>query len=150
MTRNTNDIFPPTGFQNMERFTSLPHDERDYMMFCLEFCNAVLRENSNHLEALALAAGYYTELGFFADGLKVDKMLAALKPKNPTVLYNLACSYSLNSLLDEAITTLREAVARGYDDSAHIISDRDLTAARQDPRFQSVIDALDSKANEVK
>lgn len=147
MERNANDIFPPTGVQDMARFSSLPRDEREYMMFCLEFCGAVLKENPSHLEALALAANYCTELGFFADGLKIDKLLASLKPDDPLVLYNLACSHSLNLNLDDAIGALRQAVANGYADSIHLASDRDLAAVRQDPRFRSVVEALKNKAD---
>lgn len=139
-------IFPPSGVQNKERSSSLPDEEREYMMFCLEFCDRVLRDRPGHFDALSLAAGYFTELGYFADGLRVDKMLTAMRPEDPTVLYNLACSFSLNCLFDDAIAVLEKAVARGYADHRHMRTDRDLTALRRDPRFDKLADAAEERA----
>ena len=35
-------IFPPHGPQDEARFQSMKRDERDYSLFCLEFCSALL------------------------------------------------------------------------------------------------------------
>lgn len=141
-------IFPPTGVQNMERLSTVAAEDREYMMFCLEFCGAVLERRPSHIEALALAAGYYTELGFFADGLKVDRILLSLRPGDPLILYNLACSYSLNSLPDDALSALAEAVENGYTDHRHMEQDRDLAALREDPRFKSIIQSMLGKSRQ--
>lgn len=142
-------IFPPTGPQDRERYLSVEKAEREYMMFCLEFCSRVLERRPCHLDALALAAGYFTEFGYYADGLRVDQALGALKPRDPVVLYNLACSYSLNSLPDEALDALMRAVENGYADHRHVENDRDLEAVRRDPRFAVVAAAIARKAGEA-
>ena len=139
-------IFPPTGAQDRERLSAVSAEDRDRMMFCLEFCGAVLERRPCHIEALALAAGCYTELGFFADGLKADRMLLSLRPGDPLVLYNLACSFSLNALPDEALAALAEAVENGYADFRHMEQDQDLAALHPDPRFKAMLHALLEKS----
>lgn len=119
--------------------TSLADDDREYMDFCLGFCGSILQSRPNHLEALQMAATCLTELGFYADGLKADLRLAALNPDDPLVLYNLACSHSLNENLDQAHDALADAIAHGYSDHLHMQNDRDLVLLRSDPRFKKLL-----------
>lgn len=132
-------IFPPKGDQDQTRARSLKREEREYIWFCLEFCEAILRRRSAHLESLELAANYYTQLGYYSDGLGIDRRLAELKPDDPGVLYNLACSYALTGRADEALETLEKAVDRGYRDFRHMSTDRDLAAIKGDPRFGKLL-----------
>ena len=117
------------------------------MLFCLEFCGAVLDRKPAHIEALSLAASYYTELGFFADGLKVDRLLFDLRPDDPLVLYNLACSLSLNGRVDDAFSILEKAVGSGYSDHRHLQQDRDLLRLHADPRFADIIRSIQNNAS---
>ena len=130
----------------MQRLAAVSAADREYMLFCLEFCGAVLARKPSHLEALSLAAGYYTELGYFADGLRVDRLLFNLRPDDPLILYNLACSLSLNGSFDAAFSALEKAVANGYSDYCHMQQDRDLLRLHNDPRFESIIQTILDKA----
>ncbi len=56
--------------------------------------------------------------------------------------YNLACIYSLQKKKNLAIETLEKAVAGGYTDKAHILSDTDLDNIRKDKRFQKLVSTL--------
>lgn len=132
-------IFPPAGEQNAARPRRLKPEERDYLWFCLEFCDRILRLRPRHVEALSSAANHLTALGYYEDGLAVDRRLAALLPNDPGVLYNLACSLALTGGRDEAIDCLRRAVAAGYDDSRHMAADDDLAAVHGDPRFEELL-----------
>ncbi len=131
---------PPTGVQDAERLHSLTPGDREYMEFCLEFCGKILHARPHQIEALTSVATCLTELGFYADGLKVDELLASLNPKDPTVLYNLACSYALNRDKDAAFESLAKAVDLGYIDHAHMQFDKDLANIRHDPRFLPLVE----------
>ncbi len=133
-------IFPPSGTQDQSRPLQIENDrEREYLWFCLEFCGRVLERRPVHPEALELAANNYTALGYFADGLRLDERLAALRPDDPGVLYNLSCSLALTGRRDEALRQLAGAVEKGYRDHKHMASDQDLAPLRGDPRFHELI-----------
>jgi tetratricopeptide (TPR) repeat protein len=60
-------------------------------------------------------------------------------PTNPTLLYNTACSYALAGNTDKAIELLDRLVASGYKDKSALMSDPDLAAVRNDPRFAELV-----------
>jgi len=84
----------------------------------------------------------YTERGDFKKGLEVDQRLSAILNDDPIVHYNLACSYSLLGLIDEAYVALKKAIWLGYDDLSHIKKDPDLENLRKDVRFDSLLKEL--------
>ncbi len=132
-------IFPPTGDQDAKRYATLTRDERTYMWFCLEFCGQVLSRRPNHVEALEMAANHLTALGYYADGLKIDRRLSMLKPEDPGVWYNLACSLALVGSHEEALEQLTRAVDSGYNDFHHMSNDKDLLPLQGDPRFLEIL-----------
>ena len=73
------------------------------------------------------------------EGLAVDRRLAQIRPDDPVVFYNLACSYSLVGWIPSALRALERALALGYRDFKHIMHDRDLEALRSDRRFNSLL-----------
>jgi Flp pilus assembly protein TadD len=88
------------------------------------------------LEALGHA---YTQQGRLEDGLAVDLRLAELRPKDPIVHYNLACSYALLGAKDDGIRALGLAIDLGYDDLEHLENDHDLDGIRGDARFEDLV-----------
>ena len=68
----------------------------------IEFMEGLTRRDPDYVDALQLLGDHYTQRGRFVEGLQVDERLARLQPDNALVFYNLACSYSLLSHLDEA------------------------------------------------
>lgn len=131
-------IFPPSGPQNAERFGALNRDAREQLWFSLEFCDAVLQHNPTHRSALELAATCCTELGYYEDGLRLDRELSRLLPGDPLVLYNLACSLALTGCREEALSTLGAAISRGSGHGAifhNMRKDNDLYSIRNEPRF---------------
>ncbi len=132
-------IYPPHGPQDQTRANLVPAEERDYLDFSLEFCGKILERRPNHPHALAIAAFRLTELGFYTDALLLDQRLAELRPADPLVFYDLACSYALVGLPDMAIESLASAVRHGYRDTRHMTGDDDLKSLRGDPRFQEIV-----------
>jgi tetratricopeptide (TPR) repeat protein len=93
-------------------------------------------------EALILLGEIYTRRGNFKKGLEVDRRLSRLKPENPIVHYNLACSLSLVGEVSESLQAIRQAIRLGYDDLQYLTRDPDLTNVRQDARFNELVKEL--------
>jgi len=113
--------------------------ERARFDFEIGFFEGVLEAYPDYLEVLELLAENYTQVGNYEKGLAADLQLAKVKPNDPTVLYNLACSYSLVGDIDQALWTLSGAIQAGYRDFNYLARDPDLDSARRDPRFQQFL-----------
>ena len=70
----------------------------------IAFIEGVIRRDPRYVEALQILGDDYTRRGRLIEGLKIDEQLAKLRPDEPLVHYNLACSYSLTSQFDAAVT----------------------------------------------
>lgn len=106
------------------------------------FLEGLVVKDPQYVEALQLLADDYTRRGRISDGLRVDHQLKSLRPGDPEVLFNLACSLSLAGELEPAIDELLRAVEAGYRDFDWMLKDPDLAAARKDPAFRRVKDRL--------
>lgn len=104
--------------------------------FEIQFYEGILRRSPNFVEALMALADLYTRRGSFQKGLVVDERLTCLRPENPDVYYNLACSYSLTGQLDKAFGAIKQAVKFGYEYLDQLESDPDLANLRSDARFR--------------
>jgi len=113
--------------------TSKKIDDSD---FEIQFYENLLQKKSDFVEALAALGDLYTKKGQYKKGLELDEQLARLKPEDPVVLYNLACSYSLLNNRVKAFLTTKVAITYGYHDFRFLEQDQDLTNLRNDSRFQ--------------
>jgi len=118
--------------KNMSR-----HQKRD-LDIEIGFLEGVVRRDPGYVDALQLLGDDYTKRGKFAAGLKVDQQLAELRPADPMVLYNLACSRSLMKDFDGAAAALEAAIDLGYRDFKWLSKDPDLRALRQQPAYRRV------------
>lgn len=107
--------------------------------FEIVFFEGVLRYAPDFTEALACLGDLYTKEGLYEKGLRLDLRLAGLRPQEPVVLYNLACSYTLTGDLPAARRTMLAALESGYDDMEHMFKDADLRALLADGEFQSLL-----------
>ncbi|MFH1361016.1 MAG: hypothetical protein ABIJ41_08340 [Candidatus Omnitrophota bacterium] len=115
----------------------------NHIDFEIEFYQKVVIERPNFVEALIALGDLYTKKGLINEGLKVDERLSKLKPDDPLILYNLACSYSLLGNNDLAFDAIKKAIHHGYDDFSHLKKDQDLENLRRDPRFQGLLDKIE-------
>lgn len=113
-------------------------EAKEDLEFEIHFFEGVVRRDKDFIEALQILGDAYTKTGRWEKGLLVDKRLARLCPDNPLVFYNLACSYSVMSRLDEAFAALHKAVKLGYDDAKWLTADPDLDNLRKDSRFEAI------------
>ena len=112
--------------------------EKEDLEFEIKFFEGVAKRDPTYIEALQILGDAYTKTGQWKRGLHIDRRLAKLCPDSPLVFYNLACSYSLMSRLDQAFAALRRAVKLGYDDARWLNQDPDLENLRQDSRFEAI------------
>jgi tetratricopeptide (TPR) repeat protein len=116
----------------------LSRDEKRNLDVEISFIAGVVQKDPDYVEALQILGDDYTKRGRFVDGLKIDEQLARLRPHDPTVLYNLACSYSLTDRTEEAFIALHRALAAGYDDFKWMAQDPDLETLREHPLYDEV------------
>lgn len=86
-----------------------------------------------------MLANYYTAAGQIAEGLEVDEKIVRLSPANPTAHYNLACSLALSNRLEDAVSSLRTALNKGYTEFDWMLKDPDLRILHQDPLFRKLL-----------
>ena len=114
----------------------------DTLDFEITFFEGVLKHRPDFVEALIAIGELYTRKGLYGRGLQVDKRLSRLRPDDPVVLYNLACSYCLTGDMTRALRALKKAIACGYNDFEYLNRDSDLDALRKDRRFKRLMAAL--------
>ena len=117
---------------------AITRDEKRNLDVEISFMEGVVRKDPDYIEALQILGDNYTKRGRFVDGLKIDEQLATLRPSDPTVLYNLACSYSLTGRAEDAVAMLERALAAGYNDFKWMSQDPDLEALRKHPHYDRV------------
>jgi len=120
-------------------------DSSEDVDFEIQFLEGVVKTSPDFIEALINLGDLYTKGGFFEKGLSVDQRLAALRPEDPTVLYNLACSYSLVHDMEKAFEAMKLAIQKGYQDIDHLEKDSDLANLRDFPPFEDFLVKIKTK-----
>lgn len=110
--------------------------------FEIGFFESVLRRDPGYTEVIEILGGLYTKTGRIEDGLKMDRKLVRLLPKNATAHYNLACSLALCKRKTDALRSLKEAISLGYDDLDWMSQDPDLEILKADPVFKKLLGKL--------
>ncbi len=110
--------------------------------FTIWFLEGILGKYPTYVECLMYLGNAYTATGMYEEGLRVDLKLAKLRPKDPLVHYNLACSFSLMERLNESLESLEKAIDLGYDDLTHLINDSDLDSLRDEESYKVLINKL--------
>lgn len=124
----------------------MPKDlDQDDVAFEIAFYNGLIEKDPNFTDALAALGDLYTKAGMYREGLSVDEKLVQLRPDDPVVLYNLACSYSLLGEIDKAFRAFKKAINCGYFDFEHLEGDEDLSNLRKDRRFQRYLARIKEK-----
>jgi len=101
----------------------------------ISFYENLLKEKPDYIDALIALGDAYTKKGRYKEGLKIDERLVKLKPDDPLVHYNLACSYSLLKMANLCLEALEKAIHLGYRDPIFMEKDPDLEFIRKDPRY---------------
>ena len=107
--------------------------------FEMPFYEGVLRRDRSNLVALELLGGLYSKYAMTAHVLRVDRRMARLRPDDPRIRYNFACSLAVVGRKKEAVHQLGEAIGLGYDDWDWLRQDPDLTSLKGYPSFDELV-----------
>ena len=121
------------------------HLKKEDIDFEITFYNGLIEKNPNFAEALIALGELYTNAGMYKEGLAIDEKLVQLRPEDPVVHYNLACSYSLLNDIDKAYRSVKKAIHCGYSDFEHLRKDNDLSNLWKDQRFQQYFSRIKNK-----
>jgi|SRR4051794_37936625 hypothetical protein len=102
------------------------------------FLEGIVQRDPGYLDALQLLGDDYTRRGKFLSGLRIDQKLSLLRPRDPLVFYNLACSLCLTKNYDEAAVALEAAINLGYRDFKWLAEDPDLHDLRKQPVYRRI------------
>lgn len=120
----------------------LSREEQRELDIKISFMEGVVKRDPGYVEALQVLGDEYTRRGRFVAGLKVDEQLSQLRPEDPLVQYNLACSYSLTGSFNQAAAALGKALDLGYRDFKWLAKDEDLEDLRKHPLFKGIRDKM--------
>lgn len=123
--------------------------EKKDIDFDISFYEGILRKNPYLIDCLNFLGNAYTSKEMHEKGLEIDKRLSRLRPDDPIIIYNLACSYALSNKIDLSISTLKRAIDLGYNDIEHLESDKDIDNIRSDKRYKLLINILRKKRNSI-
>jgi tetratricopeptide (TPR) repeat protein len=118
--------------------------------FQMAFYEGILKEKPDFVDALTALGEIYTKKGFYEKGLKVDKKLSKLRPDNPIVHYNLACSLSLIGDIANSFKAIKRAISLGYKDFIFMDNDPDLSNLRRDGRFNAFVKEVREGASDTR
>ncbi|MDN3515804.1 MAG: hypothetical protein NG747_15620 [Candidatus Brocadia sp.] len=141
-TETKNRILNSITLPNYEFIINSPEFKREGEEFTIWFLEGILERNANYVDCLVYLGNAYTARGMYEKGLLVDQKLSRLRPNDPLVQYNLACSYALLKNIDAAFEALEKAIALGYKDIYHLEKDKDLAHLREDDRYRKLLEKI--------
>ncbi len=92
--------------------------------------------------ALYFGAGALSMLGEKARAMEWARRALAINPEDTGILYNVACVYAQEGLIDETLELLEKAVKFGFGQREWIEHDSDFESIRSHPRFQALLASL--------
>ncbi len=101
-------------------------------------------EPGNNLAIYKLAGLYYSQKKY---NEAIENYLKLVPNKNPAVLYNLACTYSLINNKSQALKYLQEAVDNGFNQASLLKTDTDLENIRKEKEFTEILKSVKSLEN---
>ncbi len=89
--------------------------------------------------ALYLGAGILARMGDHKRSFEWARRSREIDPEETSILYNVACVYSLLGRTEDAIGCLQKVMEHGTFYKNWAAKDSDLDAVRSDPRFQALL-----------
>ncbi len=138
----------PEDYQSLlltvQIYRSLGRDEdsREAARRGLERTRRTLALNPADVRALYLGAAALSMLDQREEATEWGDRALAIDPDEPSVLYNVACLYSVMGRLDDAMDLLERALLPGMANRLWVMHDSDLDPLRKHPRFKAFLKAL--------
>ncbi len=92
--------------------------------------------------ATALGASIFAATGDRENATALARRSLEIDREDSMLLYNVACTYSLLGLVDDALGCLQRAVDNGFGHKEWIEHDTDFDAVRDAPRFKAIVEAM--------
>jgi len=90
--------------------------------------------------ARILLASRYAELGRRNEAIRELEKVQTLGSTDPHTIYNVACTYSLLQMKEQALTTLKRAAEAGFSEWDLAARDPDLACLREEPEFKRLLE----------
>ena len=116
-----------------------PDDARAARLRGIALAEARLELHPDDVRALYMGANGLVALGERERGLEWAGRARGLAPRDPMLLYNLGCIYSLAGEPEEALDCLEQAFALGLAQKGWYEHDTDLAPLRSQKRFQALL-----------
>ena len=104
---------------------------------------AVLRQQlelvPEDVRARVLLSSGLAEVGEVDESIRHLQTAVALRPNDPNILYNAACTYGVLTRKSEALATLKKAIAAGWGNPNWAARDSDLDCLHDDPEFRKLV-----------
>ena len=120
------------------------HDEMRVRLEALSVIQKHLEMNPHDTRALYLGAQNLCRVGEREKGMELAERALGQDENEPVVLYNIACFYALEGDTERTLELLERAVEKGWGDRAWLESDSDLESLRDEPRFQKLLNRIES------
>ncbi|MFQ5817585.1 MAG: tetratricopeptide repeat protein [Terriglobia bacterium] len=98
--------------------------------------------NPDDARALYFGAGALCQLGEKGRSVEWARRAMTVDPDDSSVLYNVACVYSLLGEVEKGIDCLEKSITSGMGQREWIEHDPDLDTLRNHPRFQALLERL--------
>lgn len=138
-TKTKNRFLNTVTLPNYDFVLNAPEFKKEGEEFTVWFFEGILERHPNYIDCLMYLGNAYTAQRLYEKGLVVDQKLCRLKPEDPLVHYNLACSYALMKNVNASFEALERAIVLGYKDIYHLENDKDLAHLRNDDRYQKLV-----------
>jgi adenylate cyclase len=117
-------------------------EARSQLEEALQVVEKHMELNPDDPRAATMRAVALCRLGRPQEGLDWAEKALEIDPDDAGVRYNVACLYSLEGKVDEAIRCLEEAFEQGFRNKEWFEKDPDLEPLRADPRFQRLFERI--------
>ncbi len=101
-----------------------------------------LQLNPDDARATNLGAAILAKSGDRDRTIDYIRRSLEIDPEDSNMLYNIACAYSQLGMSEEALSTLKTAVDKGFADREWLEHDTDFEKIRATPRFQEIAQAM--------
>ncbi len=105
----------------------------------MEVLQDQLHQFPDDVRARILLAADLAVFGDSAEAAMQARIAITMRPTDPNILYNAACTYGLLKMKEESLDALRRSVAAGYRNTDWCTKDPDLNILYDDPRFIEII-----------
>jgi serine/threonine protein kinase/Flp pilus assembly protein TadD len=99
------------------------------------------------VRARVLLSSGLAEAGEVDESIRHLQTAVALRPNDPNILYNAACTYGVLTRKAEALAMLKKAIAAGWGNPNWAARDSDLDCLHDDPEFRKLVGLNEAAAS---